>query len=58
VFRGRDMIASHGGPQYGRIEALALDANLLYVAYSANQRVHVLLVAPPSLERPARPAGQ
>ncbi|HEX6363729.1 MAG TPA: hypothetical protein VFZ93_12275, partial [Albitalea sp.] len=59
VFRGRDLIANYGGPQFGRIEALALDANQLYVADSVNRRVHVLLVAPPSLERPAgRPAGE
>jgi hypothetical protein len=53
VFRGRELIGTYGGTgQFGRIEALALDANLLYVADSVNARVQVLLVAPPSMERP------
>jgi hypothetical protein len=37
---------------------MALDANLLYVADSINARIRVLMVAPPSLERPVgRPLG-
>jgi hypothetical protein len=59
VFRGRELIATFGGPaMFGRIEAMALDVNLLYVADSVNARVRVLMVAPPSLERPVgRPLG-
>ena len=55
VFRGAQMIASIGGPgvapgRFGRIESMALDGNLLYVADSLNARIHVLMVAPESME--------
>lgn len=58
VFRGQRLLASvggfgHGPGRFGRIEALAVDGNLLYVADSVTARVQVLLVAPPSME----PAG-
>ncbi len=57
VFRGAQLLASAGGAgggpgRFGRIEALAIDGNLLYVADSVNARVQVMLVAPPSMERP------
>ena len=61
VFRGAEMIDSFGGTgnapgRFGRIESLALDGNLLYVADSVNARVQVLMVAPVTLEGPgARP---
>jgi len=55
IFRGAQLIGSHGGPQFGRIESLAFDANLLHAADSVNASIHVLLVAPPSLERPLQP---
>jgi sugar lactone lactonase YvrE len=56
VFRGTDLVATAGGSgggagRFGRIEALAVDGNMLYVADSVGARVQVLLVAPPSLER-------
>lgn len=56
VFRGTEMVATAGGSgggagRFGRIEALAVDGNMLYVADSVNARVQVMLVAPPSLER-------
>lgn len=56
VFRGADLVATAGGGgvgpgRFGRIEALAVDGNMLYVADSASARVQVLLIAPPSLER-------
>jgi DNA-binding beta-propeller fold protein YncE len=55
VFRGDQLLASFGGKgnapgRFGRIESMALDGNLLYVADSVNARVDVLLVAPPSME--------
>jgi hypothetical protein len=57
VFRGAEMIDSFGGTgnapgRFGRIESLALDGNLLYVADSVNARVQVLMVAPVTLEGP------
>lgn len=57
VFRGRELLASVGGQgpgpdRFGRIEAMALDGNLLYVADSVNMRVQVLMVAPQALEGP------
>lgn len=57
VFRGTQLLASAGGPgqgpgRFGRIESLAIDGNLLYVADSANARVHVMMVAPVALEQP------
>lgn len=60
VFRGRQLLANFGGAgggpgRFGRIEAMAIDGNLLYVADSQNARVQVLLVAPPSMERPVAP---
>ena len=60
VFRGPRLLASFGGVgagpgRFGRIEAMAVDSNLLYVADSLNARVQVLLVAPPSMERPPAP---
>jgi hypothetical protein len=55
VFRGTRLIATAGGSgaapgRFGRIEALAVDGNLLYVADSANARVQVMMVAPPSMD--------
>lgn len=55
VFRGQRLLASAGGfgggpGRFGRIEALAVDGNMLYVADSANARVQVMLVAPASME--------
>jgi DNA-binding beta-propeller fold protein YncE len=57
VFRGNQLLASVGGMgngpgRFGRIESMALDGNLLYVADSLNARVQILLVAPASLETP------
>ena len=57
VFRGAQLLATSGGAgggpgRFGRIEALAVDSNMLYVADSVNARVQVMLVAPPSMERP------
>ena len=57
VFRGPRLLATFGGSgnapgRFGRIESMALDGNLLYVADSLNARVEVLLVAPPSMEAP------
>lgn len=56
VFRGTSLLGALGGRgrgpgRFGRIEAMAVDGNLLYVADSLNARVQVLMVAPPSLER-------
>jgi DNA-binding beta-propeller fold protein YncE len=56
VFRGAQLLATAGGigggpGRFGRIEALAVDGNMLYVADSVNARVQVMLVAPPSMER-------
>lgn len=54
VLRGPRLLGSFGGAgRLGRIEALALDGNLLFVADSLQARVQVLLVAPTSMERPA-----
>jgi len=55
VFRGGRLLTSAGGfgggpGRFGRIEALAVDGNMLYVADSVNARVQVMLVAPPSME--------
>ncbi|HET8745413.1 MAG TPA: hypothetical protein VFM98_07400 [Ramlibacter sp.] len=60
VFRDGKLLASVGGQgngpgRFGRIEAMALDGNLLYVADSLNARVEVLLVSPPSMETPEPP---
>jgi hypothetical protein len=60
VFRGGKLLASFGGSgnapgRFGRIESMALDGNLLYVADSLNARVEVLLVSPPSMETPEAP---
>jgi hypothetical protein len=57
VFRGAQLLATAGGAgngpgRFGRIESLALDGNLLYIADSVNARVQVMLVAPVSMERP------
>jgi sugar lactone lactonase YvrE len=59
VFRGTQLLDTFGGEgagpmRFGRIEALAIDGNLLYVADSLNARVQVLLVAPPSMEKGMR----
>jgi DNA-binding beta-propeller fold protein YncE len=59
VFRGTQLLASAGGAgngpgRFGRIESLAIDGNLLYVADSVNARVHVMMVAPVALEEPPR----
>jgi hypothetical protein len=56
VFRGAQLLGTAGGAgagpgRFGRIESLAVDGNLLYVADSLNAHVQVLLVAPPSMER-------
>ena len=58
VFRGEELLGVVGGrgagpSRFGRIESMALDGNLLYVADSQNARVQVLMVAPPSMEAPA-----
>lgn len=55
VFRGADLLATAGGAgagsgRFGRIESLAADGNMLYVADSVSARVQVMLVAPPSME--------
>ncbi|MEJ8836779.1 hypothetical protein [Ramlibacter sp. AN1133] len=60
VFRDGKLLTSFGGTgnapgRFGRIEAMALDGNLLYVADSLNARVEVLLVSPPSMETPEAP---
>ena len=60
VFRDGRLLASFGGQgngpgRFGRIESMALDGNLLYVADSLNARVEVLLVSPPSMETPEAP---
>lgn len=57
VFRGAELLAAVGGTgngpaRFGRVESLALDGNLLYVADSLNARVQVMMVAPTSLEAP------
>lgn len=57
VFLDGDHIASGGGQgsapgRFGRIDALAIDGNLLAVADSLNARVQLLLVSPESLRRP------
>lgn len=62
VFRGTQLVATAGGTgggpgRFGRIEAMAVDGNLLYVADSLNARVQVMLVAPPSMERPGAAAS-
>lgn len=56
VFRGNELLATAGGSgrgpgRFGRIEAMAVDGNLLYVADSLNARIQVFMIAPPSLER-------
>jgi hypothetical protein len=55
VFRGDRLLATAGGTgagsgRFGRIEALAVDENLLYVADSMNARVQVMMIAPQSME--------
>jgi hypothetical protein len=60
VFRGRRLLGTFGGSgnapgRFGRIESMALDGNLLYVADSLNARVEVLMVAPPSMDLPEPP---
>lgn len=60
VFRDGRLLASVGGSgnapgRFGRIESMAIDGNLLYVADSLNGRVEVLLVSPPSMETPEAP---
>jgi DNA-binding beta-propeller fold protein YncE len=57
VFRGAQLLGTAGGDgngpgRFGRIEAMAIDGNLLYVADSVNARVQVMLIAPPSMEGP------
>lgn len=57
VFRGARLLGTAGGAGsrtggFGRIEAMAVDGNLLYVVDSLNARVQVMLVSPPSMERP------
>lgn len=63
VFRESQLIARAGGignapGRFGRIESMAVDGNLLYVADSVNARVQVMLVAPPSMEAPGDGARQ
>jgi hypothetical protein len=58
VFRGPELLASVGGHgvgpgRFGRIESLALDGNMLYVADSMQARVQIMLVAPAALDPPA-----
>jgi sugar lactone lactonase YvrE len=58
VFRGPELLASAGGPgaapgRFGRIESMALDGNMLYVADSMNARVQIMLVAPAAFDPPA-----
>lgn len=57
VFRGQRLLTAFGGVPggFGRIESLAVDGNLLYVADSARAVVHVLMVAPPTLENAEAP---
>jgi DNA-binding beta-propeller fold protein YncE len=60
VFRDRRLLASVGGAgngpgRFGRIESMAIDGNLLYVADSLNARVQVMMIAPASLESPEAP---
>lgn len=57
VFRGTRLLTVVGGvgagpDRFGRIEALAIDGHLLYVADSLNARVQVMLVTPSSMELP------
>ena len=57
VFLDGEHIANAGGQgsapgRFGRIDALAVDGNLLAVADSVNARVQLLLVSPESLRRP------
>lgn len=57
VFRGTRLLTAVGGvgagpDRFGRIEALAIDGHLLYVADSLNARVQVMLVTPSSMELP------
>jgi len=61
VFRGSDLLGSAGGTgagpgRFGRIEGLAVDGNMLYVADSVNARIQVMLVAPTSMERERPPS--
>jgi DNA-binding beta-propeller fold protein YncE len=60
VFLDGEHIANAGGQgsapgRFGRIDALAVDGNLLAVADSLNARVQLLLVSPESLRRPEGP---
>ena len=60
VFLDGEHIANAGGQgsapgRFGRIDALAVDGNLLAVADSLNARVQLLLVSPESLRRPGGP---
>jgi hypothetical protein len=55
VFVAGERIARYGGSgsapgRFARIDALAVDGNLLYVADSANARVQVLLISPASMK--------
>jgi len=57
VFVDGELVARAGGRtpgplRFGRIDGLAVDANLLYVADATSARVPVLLVAPESMRRP------
>lgn len=57
VFRGPQLLGTAGGMgggpgRFGRIEAMAVDGNMLYVADSLNARVQVLLISPQSMESP------
>ncbi len=57
VFLDGEHIASAGGRgsapgRFGRIDAMAVDGNLLAVADGVNSRVQLLLVSPESLRRP------
>jgi sugar lactone lactonase YvrE len=57
VFVDGELVAQAGGRapgplRFGRIDALAIDGNLLYVADASSSRVPVLLVAPESMRKP------
>jgi len=57
VFFGGERIAVVGGRgsapgRFGRVDAMAIDGNLLAVADSVNARVQILLVSPESLRQP------
>ena len=44
-----------GVARFARIEALAVDGNLLYVTDGVSAQIQILLISPESLRRPSRP---